>query len=202
MAKQRTSRARKKRTARARQTGMSPASRHASHDEQERAASAVRSAVPMERKKKVGTVLCGVLAVGLFAVTVYLAGSAVGHLGLIGRQLGLRIKDCEVTSSSTPRGGGRPDVSYACSGEVASGGTPRRITAYGFTYYPLTLDPVKVSQEPWGTWVPVDHGAWNQVGRAVSPLVPLGFTYLFAKGTLTGYRRWRDSGRLLAGASA
>ncbi|OLZ67767.1 hypothetical protein AV521_22990 [Streptomyces sp. IMTB 2501] len=166
----------------------------------QRTSRAPQGVVPMERKKKAGTVLCGVLTVGLLALTVYLVGSAVGHLGLIGRRLGLRVEDCEVTSSSAPRGGGRAEVSYACSGEVTSDGTTRRITAYDFTSYPLTLDPVQVSQEPWGTWVPVDHGTWNQVGRAVSPLVPLGFTYLFARGTLIGYRRWRNSSRLPTGS--
>lgn len=154
----------------------------------------------MERGKKAGTVLCGLLTVGLLAVTVYLAGSAVGHLGLTGRRLDLRIEHCEVTSSSTPRGGGRPSTEYACSGVVTSGGETRRITAHDFTSYPLTLAPVKVAQEPWGTWVPVDHGAWNQAGRALSPLIPLGFAYLCAKGTLTGYRRWRNSSRLPTGS--
>jgi hypothetical protein len=155
----------------------------------------------MERKKKAGTVLCGLLTVGLLVLTGYLAGSAVGHLGLIGRQLGLRVEDCRVTSSSTPRGGGRAETEYACSGVVASGGRTRRMTAYDFTSDPsFTLSTVKVSQEPWGTWVPVDHGAWNQVGRALSPLIPLGFAYVFAKGTLIGYRRWRNSSRLPTGS--
>ncbi|MEV6055467.1 hypothetical protein [Streptomyces sp. NPDC052107] len=157
-------------------------------------------AVPMGRKQKSGTVVAGVLTAGLFGVTVYLAGSAVGHLGLMGRPLAMRTTHCWTTGPATTSRGGHTGVDWDCTGLAASGGGTRRITATGFTSYPILM-PVKVAQEPWGTWVPVDQGGWNKAGRALSPLIPLALAIPLAKGTLTGYRGWRNSRRLPTGSS-
>lgn len=153
----------------------------------------------MGRKQKFGTVLIGVLSAVLFGVTGYLAGSAVGHLGLFGHPLGMRVTRCAEKAGSTPRGGGTPETHYDCSGVVISDGRTRQITVDGFSSYPLTH--VQVAREPWGGWVPVDHGTWNRLGRALSPLVPLALALLLAKGTLIGYRGWRNSRRLPTGSS-
>ncbi|WP_262064449.1 DUF4701 domain-containing protein [Streptomyces sp. STR69] len=157
------------------------------------------------RKQVFGTVLCAVIALSLFGVAVYMALSAVGRLGLVGQQLTMRVTDCEASApATTSRGGGHPDLD--CKGFVdparASGGRTRRITATGFSSEPVFGVPVKVAKEPWGSWVPVDQGAWNRLGRALSPLIPLAFAVLFAKVPVAVYHRWRTSRRMPAGASA
>jgi len=159
----------------------------------------------MGRKQVVGTVVCGVIALSLFGVAVYMAVSAVGRLGLVGDQLTMRVIDCEASAPvTTSRGGGHPDLD--CKGFVdpsqASGGGTRRITATGFSSAPRFDVPVKVAKEPWGSWVPVDQGDWNRLGRALSPLIPLAFAGLFAKVPVVVYRARRDSRRLLAESSA
>ncbi|WP_405995291.1 hypothetical protein [Streptomyces sp. NBC_00986] len=164
-----------------------------------------QSAVRTGRKQVIGTVLWGVIALSLFGVAVYLAVSAVGRLGLVGQQLTIRVTDCEASEpGTTSRGGDHPDLD--CKGFVdpaqASGGGTRWITATGFSSEPVFGAPVKVAEEPWGSWVPVDQGDWNRLGRALSPLIPLAFAGLFAKVPVAAYRRRRNSGRLPAGISA
>ncbi|WP_405952543.1 hypothetical protein OG588_46330 [Streptomyces prunicolor] len=157
------------------------------------------------RKQVFGTILCGVIALSLFGGAVYMAVAAVGRLGLVGQQLTMRVTDCEASApATTSRGGGHPDLD--CKGFVdpaqAPGRGTRRITATGFSSEPVFGAPVKVAKEPWGSWVPVDQGDWNRLGRALSPLIPLAFAVLFAKVPVAAYRRWRNSGRLPAGVSA
>lgn len=157
------------------------------------------------RKQVFGIVLCGVIALSLFGVAVYLAVSAVGRLGLVGNELTMRVTDCEASApATTSRGGGHPDLD--CKGFVdparAPGGGTRWITATGFSSEPVLGMPVKVAEEPWGSWVPVDQGDWNRLGRALSPLVPLAFAVPFAKVPVAAYRRRRNSRRLPAEASA
>ncbi len=61
------------------------------------------------RKQVFGTVLCVVIAISLFGVTVYMAVSAVGRLGLVGHQVTMRVTDCEASApATTSRGGGHP----------------------------------------------------------------------------------------------
>lgn len=157
------------------------------------------------RKQVLGTVLCGVIAPSLLGVTVHMAVSAVGRLGLVGQQLTMRVTACEASMpATTSRGGGHPDLD--CKGFVdparAPGRGTRRITATGFSSEPVFGAPVKVAKEPWGSWVPVDQGDWNRLGRALSPLIPLAFAVLFAKVPVAAYRRRRTSRRLSAEASA
>ncbi|MEW1824060.1 hypothetical protein [Streptomyces sp. NPDC088196] len=157
------------------------------------------------RKQVFGIVLFGVIALSLSGVAVYMAVAAVGRLGLVGNELTMRVTDCEASAPvTTSRGGGHPDLD--CKGFVdpaeVSGGGMRRITASGFSSEPVFGAPVKVAEEPWGAWVPVDQGDWNRLGRALSPLVPLGFAGLFAKVPVTAYRRRRDSGQVPAGSPA
>jgi len=157
------------------------------------------------RKQVFGTVLCGVIALSLFGVAVYMAVSAVGRLGLVGNELTMRVTDCEASApATTSRGGGHPDLD--CKGFVdptqASGGGTRRITATGFSSEPVFGATVKVAKKPWGSWVPVDQGGWNRLGRALSPLIPLAVAGLFAKVPVAAYRGRRNSRRLPAGASA
>jgi hypothetical protein len=155
------------------------------------------------RGKVFGTVLFGVIALSLFGVAVHMAVSAVGRLGLVGKELTMRVTVCDASAPvTTSRGGGHPDLD--CRGFVdpaqVPGGT-RRITATGFSSEPVFGAPVKVAQEPWGSWVPVDQGDWNRLGRALSPLIPLAFAGLFATVPVGAYRRRRNAGRLPAGAS-
>ncbi|WP_143098864.1 hypothetical protein [Streptomyces sp. yr375] len=164
-----------------------------------------QTTVRMGRKQVLGTVLCGVIALSLFGVAVYLAVSTLGRLGLVGHQVTMRVTDCEASApATTSRGGGHPDLD--CKGFVdpaqASGGGIRRITATGFSSAPVFGAPVEVAKEPWGSWVPVDQGGWNRLGRALSPLIPLAFAGWFAKATVTAYRAWRNSRRLHAGSAA
>lgn len=164
-----------------------------------------QSAVRTGRKPVVGAVVCGVIALSLFGVAVYMAVSAVGRLGLVGNELTIRVTDCEASApATTSRGGGHPDLD--CKGFVdpvpASGRGARRITATGFSSEPVFGAPVKVAKEPWGSWVPVDQGGWNRLGRALSPLIPLAFAGLFAKAPVAVYRDRRNSSRSLAGAAA
>ncbi|QIY93986.1 hypothetical protein HEP87_07805 [Streptomyces sp. S1D4-11] len=164
-----------------------------------------QTTVRMRRKQVFGTVLCGVIALSLFGVAAYMAVSAVGRLGLVGHQLTMRVTDCEASApATTSRGGGHPDLD--CRGFVdpaqTSGGVKRWITATGFSSKPVFGSPLEVAKEPWGSWVPVDQGGWNRLGRALSPLIPLAFAGLFAKAAVAAYRGWRNSRRLPAGASA
>ncbi|MFD8131873.1 hypothetical protein [Streptomyces mirabilis] len=164
-----------------------------------------QTTVRMGRKQAFGSVFCGVIALSLFGVAVYMAVSAVGRLGLVGHQLTMRVTDCEASApATTSRGGGHPDLD--CRGFVdpapASDGGKRWIMASGFSSEPVFGAPLEVAKEPWGSWVPVDQGDWNRLGRALSPLIPLTFAGLFAKVTVAAYRGWRSSRRLPAGASA
>ncbi|MEU2859193.1 hypothetical protein ACIQWL_46570 [Streptomyces mirabilis] len=164
-----------------------------------------QTTVRMGRKQVFGSVFCGVIALSLFGVAAYMAVSAVGRLGLVGHQLTMRVTDCEASApATTSRGGGHPDLD--CRGFVdpapASDGGKRWITATGFSSEPVFGAPLEVAKEPWGSWVPVDQGGWNRLGRALSPLIPLAFAGLFAKVTVAAYRGWRNSRRLPAGASA
>ncbi|MFF2515569.1 hypothetical protein [Streptomyces sp. NPDC058086] len=134
-----------------------------------------------------------------------MAVSAVGRLGLVGHQLTMRVTDCEASAPATTSwGGGHPDLD--CRGFVdpaqTSDGGKHWITATGFPSKPVFGAPLEVAKEPWGSWVPVDQGGWNRLGRALSPLIPLAFAGLFAKVALAAYRGWRKSRRLPAGASA
>ncbi|WP_427924209.1 hypothetical protein [Streptomyces sp. cg40] len=164
-----------------------------------------QTTVRMGRKQVLGTVVCGVIALSLVGVAVYMAVSAVGRLGLIGQQLTMRVSYCDATApATTSRGGTHADL--VCRGFVdpaqVSGGAIHRITATGFSSEPSFGAPVEVSREPWGSWVPVDQGAWNKLGRALSPLVPLAFAGLFAKVPLAVWRGRRNSAEPRAGASA
>ncbi len=164
-----------------------------------------QTTVRMGRKQVLGTVVCGVIALSLVGVAVYLAVSAVGRLGLVGQQLAMRVTYCDATApATTSRGGSRPDL--VCRGFVdpaqASGRGTQRITATGFSSEPRFGVPVEVSKEPWGSWVPVDQGAWNKLGRGLSPLVPLAFAGLFAKVPVAVWRGRRNSGQSREGASA
>jgi hypothetical protein len=157
------------------------------------------------RKQVLGAVVCGVIALSLFGIAVYMAVSAVGRLGLVGNELTMRVTDCDASApATTSRGGGHPDLD--CKGFVdptqASGGGTRRITATGFSSEPVFGAPVKVAKEPWGSWVPVDQGDWNRLGRALSPLIPLAVAGLFAKVPVAVCRGRRNSRRLLAGSLA
>ncbi|WP_157857913.1 hypothetical protein [Streptomyces durhamensis] len=156
--------------------------------------------VRTRRQQAWGTAVCGVVAAGLFALTGYLADSAMGHLGLMGHPLALRPTHCWTTGPSTTSRGGSTGSDWDCTGPAASGGRTHRITATGFTSYPVSM-PVRVAQEPWGTWVPVDQGGWNKAGRALSPLLPLVIAVTFARWTLISYRGWRNSRRLPTGSS-
>ena len=145
-------------------------------------------------KRVFGAALCGVIALSLFGITVYMAASAFWRLGLVGHQLTMRVTDCKASApATTSRVGGHPDLD--CKGFVdpaqASGGGIRRITATGFSSEPDFGAPVEVDRAPWGSWVPVDQGGWNRLGRALSPLIPLVFAGVFAKGAVVGYRGWR-----------
>ncbi|MFD8006975.1 hypothetical protein [Streptomyces mirabilis] len=164
-----------------------------------------QTTVRMGWKQVFGTVLCGVIALSLFGVAAYMAVSAVGRLGLVGHQLTMRVTDCEASAPArTSRGGGHPDLD--CRGFVdpaqTSGGVKRWITATGFSSEPVFGAPLEVAKEPWGSWVPVDQGGWNRLGRALSPLIPLAFAGLFTKVTVAAYRGWRNSRGLPAGAPA
>ncbi|MGR3867462.1 hypothetical protein ACUXZZ_02615 [Streptomyces graminifolii] len=157
------------------------------------------------RKRALGTVVCGVLALFLLGLAGYMAVAAVGRLGLVGQELTMRVTDCEASAPvTTSRGGGRPDLD--CKGFVDPARDPgagtRRITATGFSSEPVFGAPVKVAKEPWGSWVPVDQGDWNRLGRALSPLIPLGFAGLFATAPVAAYRRWKNARRPAEGASA
>ncbi len=156
------------------------------------------------RGKVFGTVLFGVIALSLFGVAVHMAVSAVGRLGLVGKELTMRVTVCDASAPvTTSRGGGHPDLDcrgFVDPAQVPGGGT-RRITATGFSSEPVFGAPVKVAQEPWGSWVPVDQGDWNRLGRALSPLIPLAFAGLFATVPVAAYRRRRNAGRLPAGTS-
>lgn len=150
------------------------------------------------RKRVFGIVLRGVIALSLFGVAGYLAVSAVGRLGLVGNELTMRVTECEASvPTTTSRGGGHPDLD--CKGFVDpaqdSGGGTRRITATGFSSEPVFGAPVKVAEEPWGSWVPVDQGDWNRLGRALSPLIPLALAGLFAKVPVAACRQRKNSGR-------
>ncbi|MBK3576420.1 hypothetical protein JHN63_21910 [Streptomyces sp. MBT65] len=164
-----------------------------------------RTTVHMGRKQVLGAVVCGVIALSLVGVAVYMAVSAVGRLGLIGQQLTMRVTYCDATApATTSRGGGHPDL--VCRGFVdpsqASEDGKQRITATGFSSQPRFGAPVEVSKEPWGSWVPVDQGDWNRLGRALSPLIPLAVAGFFAKVPVAVWRGRRNSGQLVAGASA
>ncbi|MFI6409872.1 hypothetical protein [Streptomyces sp. NPDC050548] len=156
------------------------------------------------RKQVIGTAVCGVIALSLVGVAVYMAVSAVGRLGLIGQQLIMRVTYCDATApATTSRGGTHPDL--VCRGFVDPAQTSddaiHKITATGFSSEPRFGAPVEVSEEPWGSWVPVDQGAWNKLGRALSPLIPLGFAGLFAKVPVAVWRGRRNSGQLPARSS-
>ncbi|MFJ2885065.1 hypothetical protein ACIO53_03385 [Streptomyces sp. NPDC087305] len=164
-----------------------------------------RTTMATGRKRVFGIVVCGVVALFLFGLAGYMAVAAVGRLGLVGQELTMRVTDCEASAPvTTSRGGGHPDLD--CTGFVDPAQDPgagtRRITATGFSSAPVFGAPVKVAKEPWGSWVPVDQGDWNRLGRALSPLIPLAFAGLFATAPVAAYRRWKNARRLPEGASA
>ncbi|MFJ8057584.1 hypothetical protein [Streptomyces sp. NPDC096142] len=164
-----------------------------------------RRPVGTGRKRVFGTLVCGVIALLLLGLAGHMIVAAVGHLGLAGQELTMRVTDCEASAPvTTSRGGGHPDLD--CKGFVDpaqhSGDGTRRIVATGFSSEPAFGAPVKVAKEPWGSWVPVDHGGWNRLGRALSPLIPLAFAGLFATAPLTVCRRWWNARRSPDGAPA
>ncbi|KUM94357.1 hypothetical protein AQI88_21860 [Streptomyces cellostaticus] len=137
------------------------------------------------------------IAAGFLALGVYLGLVAVGRLGLIGHPLTMRAATCYANVPATTSRGGDSHPMLSCMGPVDGG---RWITATGFSSRPRPDASVEVAQDPWGSWVPVDQGGWK-LGRALSPLIPLAFAWVFAKWTLMNYRGWRNSSRLPTGSS-
>ncbi|MEV8547063.1 hypothetical protein [Streptomyces sp. NPDC051572] len=111
------------------------------------------------------------IALCFFGVTVYMAVSAVGRLGLAGHQLTMRVTDCEASApATTSRGSGHPDVDcrgFVDPAQTAAGGK-RSITATGFSSTPVFGAPLNVAKEPWGSWVPLDQA----VGTGWAALSP------------------------------
>ncbi|KUN06633.1 hypothetical protein AQI95_12175 [Streptomyces yokosukanensis] len=140
--------------------------------------------------------MCGTLAAGLLALGVHLGLSAVGRLALTGHPLSMRVTVCDTNGPATNSRYGPTDPGLWCKGYAD--GHPIRAT--GFTSSPFPGAPVEVAREPWGSWVPVDQGAWNKAGRALSPLIPLAFAGVFAWWTLINCRDWRNSRRSPTGS--